>query len=144
MRFKGVLWAMSGDPQDSLLRFQSLHAALEEGVSRYNCGDFLECHEVLEEVWLVEDGDDKAFLQGLIKIAAGFHHYRRGTFRGMFDLLRAGREVLGPFRPAYQGVELTAFLRAVDSWVIEAEKLLNGEMVEEETEIPPLVYQRPR
>lgn len=120
-----------------------LHDALGEGVRLYNGGAFFECHEVLEEVWLEEEGDDKDFLQGIIKLAAAFHHYRKGTYKGMVDLLQAGLEHLRPFRPSRHGVELAHYLRAVEAWVPWAQRLLVGEEVEVPLRIPSLNYRPP-
>ncbi len=121
-------------------RLDRLHKALEEGVSLYNSGHFFECHEVLEEIWLEEDGKDKAFLQGIIKIAAAFHHYKKGTYRGMLDLLIAGRGALEPFKPAYLGVELEHFLQAVEEWIPRASRLMSGGMRVPRHVIPSLTY----
>lgn len=120
-----------------------LHQALAEGVDLYNGGSFFECHEVLEEVWLSTDGKDKAFLQGLIKIAAAFHHYGKGTYRGMLDLLKAGHSALEDLRPSYQGVELERFLRAVLEWIPRAEHLLRGGRRQRHWHIPPIEYEAP-
>ncbi|MFQ5837797.1 MAG: DUF309 domain-containing protein [Thermoplasmata archaeon] len=117
-----------------------LHRALVEGVNLYNGGNFFECHEVLEQVWLEVKEDDKMFLQGIIKIAAAFHHFRKGTFRGMLDLLIAGKGTLEGFEPCYRGVELEEFLKGVDLWIPRARKLLQGGRLDEEAEIPPLRY----
>lgn len=106
----------------------------------YNAGDFFEAHEVWEDVWLEEEGDVKAFLQGVIKIAAAFHHLSRGTYRGMWDLLIAGKNTLDPYRPAYRGVELERFLRRIERWIPRARRLLEGKPLEGEYEIPPLEY----
>lgn len=121
-------------------RPERLHRALAEGVRLYNGGRFFECHEVLEEVWLQESGEDKAFLQGLIKVAAAFHHYGQGTYEGMLSLLQAGAETLRPFAPARHGVELGDFLGRVEAWIPRARRLLASEPVEDGAALPPLVY----
>ncbi|MFQ5986925.1 MAG: DUF309 domain-containing protein [Thermoplasmata archaeon] len=118
-----------------------LHRALREGVNLYNAGRFFETHEVLEDVWLVEEGDDKTFLQGIIKIAAAFHHFRKGTYKGMRSLLQGGREMLEPFLPAHRGLELAHYLAEVEKWIPHADRLLAGETPENPGPIPPLVYQ---
>jgi uncharacterized protein len=67
---------------------------LREGLVRFNRGDFFECHEILEAVWLEASGEDKIFLQGLIQVAVSFYHLRRRNFAGSSRLLRAGLEKL--------------------------------------------------
>ena len=68
-----------------------------EGIALFNRGEFFECHEVLEAVWLEASGDDRLFLQGLIQVAVAFHHLRRGNFAGSHRLLRAGVDKLSRF-----------------------------------------------
>ena len=67
---------------------------LREGLALFNRGDFFECHEVLESVWLEASGEDKVFLQGLIQVAVSFYHLRRRNFAGSSRLLRAALEKL--------------------------------------------------
>lgn len=67
---------------------------LREGLALFNRGEFFECHEVLEAVWLEASGDDKVLLQGLIQVAVSFYHLRRRNFAGSSRLLRAALEKL--------------------------------------------------
>jgi predicted metal-dependent hydrolase len=120
-----------------------IHRALREGAELYNAGHFFETHEVLEDVWLLEEGEDKPFLQGLIKIAAAFVHFRKGTYQGMWDLLQAGRQMLEPYQPEHRGVELAKFLREIREWIPWAERLLAGEDLQIEDPIPRLVHRLP-
>ena len=62
----------------------------ERGLRHFNAREFFEAHEVWEEVWLTEGEPEKTFLQGIIQIAAAFHHYRRGNTDGAEALLAAG------------------------------------------------------
>lgn len=121
-----------------------VNQALREGARLYNEGQFFECHEVLEEAWLKESGPAKDFLQGLIKIAAGFHHYQKGTYRGMLDLLTAGRDTLLPYQPTFRDVELRRFLEAVRVWIGRARRLLEGGGRKATWVIPPLVLRPDR
>jgi len=70
------------------------HKRLREGLALFNRGEFFECHEVLEAVWLEASGEDKVFLQGLIQVTVSFYHLRRRNFAGSSRLLRAALEKL--------------------------------------------------
>ena len=70
------------------------HDQIREAVHLFNRGDFFECHEVLEAVWLENSGEQKLFLQGLIQVAVSFYHLRRGNFTGSERLLRAALQKL--------------------------------------------------
>lgn len=76
-------------PSPDNLHAESQHERFRAGIERFNRGEFFECHEVLEALWLEAAGDDKVFLQGLIQTAVSFHHLRRGNLAGAARLLRA-------------------------------------------------------
>src|SRR5690242_18943784 len=65
-------------------------AQIRMGVELFNRGEFFECHEVLEQVWLNAQQQKTLFLQGLIQIAVSFYHLRRGNTIGAERLLSAG------------------------------------------------------
>lgn len=45
--------------------------------------DYFECHEVLEEYWKEADPKNRtSHWVGLIQVAVGFYHYRRGNLAG--------------------------------------------------------------
>ena len=59
-------------------------AALREGLDAYDRGDFFEAHELLEPAWMgTDDPGERAFLQGLIKLAAAYVHGVRGNPAGI-------------------------------------------------------------
>ena len=84
-----------------------------EGISLFNRGEFFECHEVLEAVWMEVSGGQKTFLQGLIQIAVAFYHLRRGTFIGSSRLLRAGLEKLSQGAESPEIADLEALLKTL-------------------------------
>jgi predicted metal-dependent hydrolase len=90
-----------------------LERAMEEAVCLFNEGLFFEVHEVLEAVWLKEEGQVRLLLQGLIQIAAGFHHLENNNFKGALSLLKEGREKAGKFGAVCVGLELNRFLEQV-------------------------------
>ncbi|HVG23809.1 MAG TPA: DUF309 domain-containing protein [Thermoanaerobaculia bacterium] len=78
-----------------------------EGVSLFNAHEFWRAHEAWERDWLVSSGDEKLFLQGLIQLAAAYHHVQRGTYRGGVRLFDAALEKLGRVPPGYGGLDRT-------------------------------------
>lgn len=59
-------------------------AALEEGLRAYERGDFFLAHEHLEPAWMgTADPAERAFVQGLIKLAAADVHGVRGNAVGV-------------------------------------------------------------
>ena len=78
---------------------------LARGVELFNRGAFWEAHEAWEELWLRAGPDIRLFLQGLIQLAAAWHHVGRGNQRGAERLFRAGLEKLAPYRPSHAGID---------------------------------------
>lgn len=67
-------------------------AALVAGLRAYEKGDFFEAHELLEPAWMGTDVPaDRAFLQGLIKLAAAYVHSVRGNPAGIVRNLEGAR-----------------------------------------------------
>jgi len=79
--------------------------AIEAGIELFNSHHFWHAHEKWEELWLKASGDEKTFLQGLIQLAAAYHHVQRGTFRGAIRLFDAAFAKLDAFPPRYGGVD---------------------------------------
>jgi uncharacterized protein len=66
--------------------------ALAAGLRAYEHGDFFEAHELLEPAWMGTDVPaDRAFLQGLIKLAAAYVHSVRGNPAGIVRNLEGAR-----------------------------------------------------
>ena len=75
------------------------------GVAHFNAAEFWEAHESWEQLWLEADGDLVQFYQGLIQLAAAYHHVQRGTFRGAIRLFDAAFAKLDPYPPGYAGID---------------------------------------
>jgi hypothetical protein len=88
----------------------------QRGVALFNARKFFEAHEVWEELWLREPEPEKTFLQGLIQLAAAFHHYFRGNARGAESLLAAGIVKLGRFPGDQYGLALAKFRDEAKQW----------------------------
>ncbi|MFD1707094.1 DUF309 domain-containing protein [Siminovitchia sediminis] len=49
--------------------------------------DFFECHEILEEHWKRSGTEKGSVWVGLIQVAVGFYHYRRGNKKGAYKMM---------------------------------------------------------
>jgi len=72
---------------------------LAEGLRCYNAAEFFAAHEAWESLWLAAPEPEKTFLQGVIQVAAAFHHLQRNNPLGATRLLHASLRRLDP-RPA--------------------------------------------
>jgi predicted metal-dependent hydrolase len=87
---------------------------LGRGRHLFNAGRFFEAHEVWEEAWLREQGETRRLLQGLIQVAAGYHHaFDRRQAHGCAWLLEAGWNRLGTLPERAGGLDPSAFREAV-------------------------------
>ncbi len=78
----------------------------ERGITHFNALEFWEAHEAWEELWLAAESETEQFLQGLIQLAAAYHHVKRGTFRGAVRLFDAALGRLDRFPRPYCGLDL--------------------------------------
>jgi uncharacterized protein len=77
---------------------------LEEGVALFNDARFWHAHEAWERLWLPATGEERQFLQGLIQLAAAYHHVQRGTYRGGVRLFDSALRRLAPFAEGHHGI----------------------------------------
>ena len=90
---------------------------LARGITCFNRGLFFECHEVLEQIWLAETPEEKPFYQGLIQVAAGFHHFQSGNLAGARSLLRQGLEKLAAYPSEHHGMDLAGLRALLQPWL---------------------------
>lgn len=86
---------------------------LAEGIRLFNDGYFFEAHEIWEEAWHLERGEPRLFLQGLIQVAAGYHHHQSGNPRGAIALFRKARAKFQGYPSPYLGIDTDALLNKV-------------------------------
>lgn len=89
----------------------------QKGLESFNSGRFYDAHEHWEEVWLETPHPDKMFLQGLIQVAAAFHHHSRANLQGTRNLLLAGLLKLDRFPEVHGGLEIEELREAVREWL---------------------------
>lgn len=85
--------------------------ALLWGVAQLNAGEYWECHETLEELWVREPGDIRYLYQGILLVAVGLLHLRRRNHHGAVTKLRSGLELLQTFEPGCMGLEIATLRR---------------------------------
>ena len=88
----------------------------ELGLAHFNSRKFFEAHEIWEEIWLLEPEPEKTFLQGLIQIAAAYHHYGRGNSAGTESLLASGLVKLTRFPADHRGLAIGQLCATAKQW----------------------------
>jgi predicted metal-dependent hydrolase len=107
----------SDDAQTGYMDQDKRNRLFQQGLEAFNSAQFFEAHEHWEEVWLETPAPDKTFLQGLIQVAAAFHHYTRENRRGTQTLLEAGLTKLEPFPSVHWGLEIAPLRECVRQWL---------------------------
>jgi predicted metal-dependent hydrolase len=90
---------------------------LGEGLRCYRAQEFFAAHEHWECVWLRSKEPEKAFLQGLIQVAAAFHHLQRDNPRGARSLLHRARLRLQRYPNCFRGIDVASFCKEIDEWL---------------------------
>lgn len=84
-----------------------MHAKLKDAITLFNRGEYFTCHQLLEEVWHEATDEEKAFYEGLIRLATGLHlRFNRRALQGAINLLTQGLMRLEDYRPTHQGVDV--------------------------------------
>lgn len=79
-----------------------------EGIDHFNARRFWEAHEAWETLWLSAESDLEQYLQGLIQLAAAYHHIQRRTYRGAPRLFAAALNRLEAFPLIHCALDRTA------------------------------------
>jgi hypothetical protein len=116
---------------------------LRRGAALFHGGRRFLAHECWEEIWRSTDPEPRQLFQGLVQVAAAFHHLEQ---RGRADvarrvLARARRRLEGvdPVAAAAEGVELPGLLRDLACW----EDWLGSDRAERPPAEPRLSTARP-
>jgi predicted metal-dependent hydrolase len=109
----------------------------DRGLEAFNSSHFFEAHELWEEVWLETPEPEKLFLQGLIQVAAAFHHYSRSNLKGTRNLLQAGLVKLDRFPETHGGLAVEPLRSAVRDWL----EALNASEISQSVKVPQIARQ---
>ena len=90
---------------------------------QFNRGQFFECHETLEELWMAESRPIRQLYQGILQIGVAFYHLRRARYRPVCTLLVRGGGYLEPFAPACMGVDVDHLLAIAARCLAEVQRL---------------------
>jgi len=86
-----------------------------QAYGEFNRGDWFECHETLEDLWVGSEDEPRWFYQGMLQISVALHHWRNGNYGGAVSLLTGGVGYLQRVSPVCQRIEVALL-------VVEAER----------------------
>lgn len=113
----------------------------ELGIAEFNAGQFFECHDTFEELWMDERGERKRFLQGLIQGAVGIFHATRCNFTGAYSQLTKSLDKLTGFPAHYHGIDVDALRRGLEGVRDQIrDSVARGEPALDLAIIPKIIY----
>jgi len=77
-----------------------------QAYGEFNRGDWYECHETLEDLWIGSEDEPRWFYQGMLQISVALHHWRNGNYGGAVSLLTGGVGYLQRVSPVCQRIEV--------------------------------------
>lgn len=92
-------------------------------IRQFNGGEWFECHETLEELWIGSEGELRSFYQGMLQVSVALHHWRNGNFGGALSLLSGGASYLRRAADVCLWVDVPALIAAADRMRGELERL---------------------
>ena len=107
------------------------------GIRQFNRGEWYECHETIEALWLTETGEVRDFYQGIIQIAIALHHWRNGNFGGSLNLLASGNGYLLRVPAVCLWVDVAVLIAQIDRVRLALEQLGKERMDELDPELIP-------
>ncbi len=88
-------------------------AVLKKGIQEFNDGHYFECHETLEDVWMIEVGPDRPFYQGLLQLSVGCFHLLNRNYVGAESQWSKACAKLKKFGNQHLGVELKSLIEQI-------------------------------
>jgi len=114
---------------------------LQRGIELFNSGEFLRCHDYLEELIPFESGQAAEFFHGLMELAAACYHLKQGNIFGARYLLTSAVDLLSPCRPSYQGIDVESLAVQINQCRVLSDTLEDDEDIGfDESYLPRIHY----
>jgi predicted metal-dependent hydrolase len=91
---------------------------LSSGLALFNCAEFFEAHEALEDVWREAQlgSPRRRHLQGLVQLAVAFHHESRQNFVGARSVLERALRNLKGAEESFPSLDLDHVRAVLSNW----------------------------
>ncbi|MUG95852.1 DUF309 domain-containing protein [Scytonema sp. UIC 10036] len=115
-----------------------------QGVEQFNTGQYYDCHDTLEALWIEATEPEKTFYQGILQIAVALYHLGNNNLRGAAILLGEGSNRLRRYPSDYGDIDVdelldrsAALLKTLQQ--AELEKVAAFHLTQEETSLLPRI-----
>src|SRR5262245_9845165 len=98
------------------LQVMKVDARFQKGLHLFNEGEYFECHDVIESLWLETPADDplRDLYKGVIQAAAAIYQHDRGVLTGALGLRRSAVGYLEQYRPRALGLNVSKMIDEVN------------------------------
>jgi uncharacterized protein len=90
-------------------------APFKRGLEEIRKERYFAAHEELEMAWRAAPPEERDFFQGLVHVAVAWYQAGRGRPVATASQLEKAARRLGPFAPAYRGVDVAGILGQVET-----------------------------
>lgn len=90
---------------DSACR-QPLPELAQEGIARFNAGEYYKQHDLLEELWMKTPGPERDVYQAILQVGVAYYQIERGNARGARKMLQRALQWLRKLPEVCQGVNV--------------------------------------
>ncbi len=93
----------------------------KKGLELFNRGEYFECHEVIEKLWLETPSEDplRDFYKGIIQAAAAIYQRERGVAGGALSLYKTSLLYLQKYVPETLGLDVKQMIGGMERWFAE-------------------------
>lgn len=113
--------------------------AILRAFGEFNRGEWYECHETLEDLWIGSEDEPRWFYQGMLQIAVALLHWSNGNYGGAVNLLTSGINYLQRVSAVCQRIEVATLVADAEHFRTELTRLGPERMAElPEEKIPKM------
>ena len=118
------------------------HGAGEDfnrGIEEFNVGNWFDCHEIMEELWVGAPDGLRDLYQGILQVAVALHHWQKGNFKGAMLLFASGTKLLRHLERCCLGVDVAGFNAAAERMAGALESLGAARMHDLDRQLIPRI-----
>ncbi|MEO1286554.1 MAG: DUF309 domain-containing protein [Chloroflexota bacterium] len=104
---------------------QALPDLAQQGIAKFNAGEYYKQHDLFEELWMATDAPVRDLYRAILQVGVAYFQIERGNYRGALKMLQRSVQWLVTLPDSCQGVDV-AQLRE-DSFRVRAELERLGE-----------------
>jgi hypothetical protein len=90
---------------------QPLPELAQQGIARFNEGEYYKQHDLLEELWMKTPGPERDLYQAILQVGVAYYQIERGNARGAQKMLQRAMQWLRKLPDVCQGVDVADLRR---------------------------------